>query len=48
MSYAPEDAHRLTDSMMVLLVREYMEKMGIKNRMSNIGSLGTFEEKQKG
>ena len=45
MSYAPEDAHRLTDSMMVLLVREYMEKMGIKNRMSNIGSLGTFEEK---
>ena len=31
LSYAPEDAHRLTDSMMVLLVREYMEKMGIKD-----------------
>ena len=27
--------------------RVYMEKMGIKNRMSNIGSLGTFGEKQK-
>ena len=48
MSYALEDAHRLTDGMMVLLAREYMEKMGIKDRMSNIGSLGTFEEKQKG
>ena len=33
--------------MMVLLAREYMEKMGIKNRMPNMGSLGTFEEKQK-
>ena len=31
--------------MMVLLAREYMEKMGIKYRMSNIGSLGTFEKK---
>ena len=31
LSYAPEDAHRLTDSMMVLLAREYMEKMGIKD-----------------
>ena len=32
---------------MVLLAREYMEKMGIKNRMPNMGSLGIFEEKQK-
>ena len=31
LSYAPEDAHRLTDGMMVLLAREYMEKMGIKD-----------------
>lgn len=48
LSYAPEDAHRLTDSMMVLLAREYMEKMGIKDRMSNIGSLGTFEKSKRG
>ena len=31
LSYAPEDARRLTDSMMVLLAKEYMEKMGIKD-----------------
>ncbi len=48
MSYALEDAHRLTDGMMVLLAREYMEKMGIKDRMSNIGSLGTFEKSKRG
>ncbi len=31
LSYAPEDAHRLTDEMMVLLAKEYMERMGIKD-----------------
>lgn len=31
LSYAPEDAHKLTDEMMVLLAKEYMERMGIKD-----------------
>lgn len=30
-SFAPEDRERMTDAFMVLLAKEYMEEMGIKN-----------------
>lgn len=31
LSYAPEDAPRMTDEMLVSLAKEYMQKMGIKD-----------------
>ena len=31
LSYAPEDAPRMTDEMLVSLAKEYMQKMGIRD-----------------